>query len=89
MATYPLRLEVGVKVELLCIALDQHLGFDEYTYNLDQQVLRNASSLDQLIQCQAVVVVVLDEDSHLIRASHQDVLLVEGVRPQLVLRVVP
>jgi len=49
-ATYPLRLEVGVKVELLCIALDQHLGFDEHLYNLDQQVLRNAGSLDQLIQ---------------------------------------
>ncbi len=71
------------------LLVDQDFGLHEQRKHLRQDLLADASRINQLVEAQGVEVIVLRQHRHLVGTCHEDVLLVQIVRPQFILAVVP
>jgi len=74
---------------VVSLIIDENAGLHEWLEHLREEGLSNVCRGGKFIERERVVVIVLQQHSHLICARHKDVLLIEIVGPQLIFGVIP
>jgi hypothetical protein len=82
-------LRTWIQIVLIRFVVDKDLRLYQKRQYLCKDILVDGGGGDQFVQRQRIVVVVLQEYGHLVRARHQDVLLIEVICAKLVLGIIP